>query len=76
MLCLPEEFCKRFGRLDLTFPQPVPPGSTVTVMLKPWNNPSMADTYMFEVTAFPAGPNPSPSSLGYGTLRIYMPDRF
>lgn len=63
-------------RFDLTFPQPVPPGSTVTVMLKPWNNPSMADTYMFEVTAFPAGPNPSPSSLGYGTLRIYMPDRF
>jgi hypothetical protein len=36
----------------------------------------MADTYMFAVTAYPAGPNPSPTPLGYGTLRIYMPDRF
>jgi hypothetical protein len=26
---------------------------------------------MFAVNAFPAGPNPSPSPLGYGTLRIY-----
>jgi hypothetical protein len=26
---------------------------------------------MFQVTAFPAGPNPSPAPLGYGTLRIY-----
>ena len=60
----------------LAFPQPVPPGSTVTVVLKPWNNPGMADTYMFQVTAFPAGPQPSPTPLGYGTLRIYMPDRF
>jgi hypothetical protein len=60
----------------VSFPQPVPPGSTLTLMLKPWNNPSMADTYMFAVTAYPAGPNPSPTPLGYGTLRIYMPDRF
>jgi len=60
----------------MRFPQPVPPGSTLTVMLKPWNNPVMADTYMFRVTAFPAGPDPSPTPLGYGTLRIYMPDRF
>jgi hypothetical protein len=40
-------------------------------MLKPWYNPSQSDTYMFQVTAFPAGPNPSPAPLGYGTLRIY-----
>ncbi|MEB3234961.1 MAG: DUF2808 domain-containing protein [Cyanobacteriota bacterium] len=60
---------------SLNFPEPVPPGSTLTVMLKPWNNPSMADTYMFEVMAYPSGPDPSPTPLGYGTLRIYMPDR-
>ena len=60
----------------LRFPEPVAPGSTLTVALKPWNNPAMADTYMFQVTAFPDGPNPSPTPLGYGTLRIYMPDRF
>ena len=63
-------------RFIVRFPEPVPPGSTLTLMLKPWNNPGMADTYMFQVTAFPAGPNPSPTPLGYGTLRIYMPDRF
>ena len=51
-------------------------GNTLTVVLKPWNNPSMADTYMFQVTAFPSGPAPSPAPLGYGTLRIYTPDRF
>jgi hypothetical protein len=61
---------------SLTFPEPVPPGNTVTVMLKPWNNPAMADTYMFQVNAFAAGPNPWPTPLGYGTLRIYQPDRF
>lgn len=60
----------------VVFPQPVPPGNTVTLLLKPWSNPSMADTYMFQVTAFPSGPNPSPAPLGYGTLRIYMPDRY
>ena len=55
----------------ISFPQPVQPGNTVTVVLRPWTNPAQADTYMFAVNAYPAGPNPSPSSLGYGTLRIY-----
>lgn len=58
-------------RFSLTFPQPVPPGSTLTVVLQPWNNPIQADTYMFEVMAYPAGPNPVAASLGYGTLNIY-----
>ena len=48
--------------------------SNVTVMLKPWANPSVSDTYMFQVQAFPAGHNPSPASLGFATLRIYDPD--
>lgn len=58
----------------VTFPQPVAPGSTVTVVLRPWTNPGQADTYMFQVTAWPAGANPEPSALGFGTLRIYPPD--
>ena len=58
-------------RFSVSFPEPIAPGRTVTVMLKPWHNPSQSDTYMFQVTAFPAGPNPSPAPLGYGTLRIY-----
>ena len=55
----------------IRFPEPVQPGNTVTVVLRPWTNPAQADTYMFAVNAFPSGPNPSPSPLGYGTLRIY-----
>lgn len=55
----------------ITFPEPVQPGNTVTVVLRPWTNPALADTYMFAVNAYPAGPNPSPAPLGYGTLRIY-----
>lgn len=66
-------FDSSLRRFNLTFPEPVPPGSTVTVAIKPWYNPSQSDTYMFEVTAFPAGPNPWPTPLGFGTLRIYSP---
>jgi hypothetical protein len=67
-------FDPNLRRFTLTFPEPVPPGSTLTVVLRPWHNPGQSDTYMFEVTAFPAGPNPSPTPLGYGTLRIYDPN--
>lgn len=60
--------------ITVRFAQPVPPGSTLTVRLQPWANPVTADTYMFQITAFPAGPNPTPAPLGFGTLRIYRPD--
>ncbi|MFZ0408549.1 MAG: DUF2808 domain-containing protein [Cyanobium sp.] len=60
--------------ITINFPEPVLPGSTVTVMLKPWYNPATADTYMFQVTAWPAGPQPVASPIGAATLRIY--DRF
>ena len=61
-------------RFTLTFPEPVPPGATVTVSLRPWFNPIQADTYLFQVTASPAGPNPVSSPVGVGTLRIYQPN--
>lgn len=67
-------FSQQERLISVRFPQPVAPGSTLTVRLKPWNNPTMADTYMFQVTAFPAGPNPRPALLGFGTLRIYRAD--
>lgn len=53
------------------FPQPPQPGQTITVALRPWYNPSQADTYMFAVQALPAGPNPVPASLGFATMPIY-----
>ncbi len=61
-------------RFTLTFPEPVPPGETVTVSLRPWFNPMQADTYLFQVTASPAGPGPVASPVGVGTLRIYQPN--
>jgi hypothetical protein len=61
-------------QFTIRFPEPIAPGGTVTVALKPWNNPAQSDTYMFQVTAYPAGDNPSPAPLGFGTLRIYDPD--
>ena len=68
------QFDSAARRFTLTFPEPIQPGSTLTVVLKPWNNPASSDTYMFQVTAYPAGPNPSPTPVGFGTLRIYDPD--
>lgn len=60
--------------ITVDFPQPVPPGETVTVVLRPWTNPNFADTYLFQVVVWPAGPNPVPSPVGTATLRIY--DRY
>jgi hypothetical protein len=33
----------------------------------------VADTYLFQVLAWPAGPDPVASPVGVGTLRIYDP---
>lgn len=61
-------------RFSIRFPRPVAPGNTVTLVIRPWSNPAQSDTYLFQVTAYPAGANPSPAPLGFGTLRIYDPD--
>ena len=57
--------------MTLEFPEPVPPGSTLTVSVVPWTNPIQSDTYLFQVVAYPAGPDPLGSPVGVGTLRIY-----
>lgn len=57
--------------ITVEFPEPVPPGSTVTVKLVPWTNPMQSDTYLFAAEVLPAGPNPQPSPAGVATLRIY-----
>lgn len=63
-------------RITVRFLQPPSPGQTLTVALRPWHNPSQADTYMFAVQALPAGPNPAPASLGFATMPIYDGVRF
>ena len=57
--------------MRVSFPEPVPPGNTVTTVLIPWFNPMQSDTYQFEVVVFPDGPNPQGSPAGVATLRIY-----
>ena len=58
--------------MTVDFPEPVSPGNTVTVSVIPWTNPMQSDTYLFDVEAFPAGPNPVGSPVGIATLRIYQ----
>ncbi|WP_071881625.1 DUF2808 domain-containing protein [Cyanobium gracile] len=70
------DFDSAARRFSLSFPEPVPPGATVTVSLRPWFNPVQADTYLFQVTVIPAGPGPVPSPVGVGTLRIYQPNEW
>ncbi|MFM2080014.1 MAG: hypothetical protein RLZZ219_696 [Cyanobacteriota bacterium] len=69
-------FDARSRRMRVRFPQPPEPGQTITVALRPWANPSQADTYLFAVQALPAGPDPVPASLGYATMPIYDGPRF
>ena len=65
------QFDQNERRITVQFLQPPQPGQTVTVALKPWNNPFQSDTYMFSVQAVPAGPNPVPASLGFATMPIF-----
>ncbi|MBW4626288.1 MAG: DUF2808 domain-containing protein [Brasilonema octagenarum HA4186-MV1] len=57
--------------LSLIFDPPVPPGRTITLALKPVQNPTVAGVYLFGVTAFPPGEQPHGQFLGYGRLQFY-----
>lgn len=58
---------------EIRFPQPVAPGQTLTLALRPQRNPGQADTYLFAVTAFPAGPEPMATPVGFARMPIYDP---
>lgn len=57
--------------LSLTFDPPVSPGKTITIGLKPVQNPTVAGVYLFGVTAFPAGEKSHGQFLGFGRLQFY-----
>lgn len=61
--------------ITIVFDPPIPPGTTFTISLQAQQNPSMAGAYFFDVTAFPAGANPSPFELGMARLQFYAPFR-
>ncbi|MFH7025584.1 MAG: DUF2808 domain-containing protein [Heteroscytonema crispum UTEX LB 1556] len=57
--------------VELTFDPPVSPGKTITIALKPVQNPMVEGVYLFGVTAFPAGEISHGQFLGFGRLHFY-----
>jgi Protein of unknown function (DUF2808) len=57
--------------VSMTFNPPVLPGKTVTVAMKPVQNPTVPGVYLFGVTAFPTGEKAYGQFLGYGRLQFY-----
>jgi hypothetical protein len=60
--------------LTLTFDPPVEPGTTVTVGVRPRNNPLSEGVYLFGITAYPPGEQVHGQFLGYGRLHFYRQD--
>ncbi|MGF1569809.1 MAG: DUF2808 domain-containing protein [Nodosilinea sp.] len=60
--------------LTVLFDPPLPPGSSVTLALKPTRNPRFAGVYLFGATAFPVGQDVRPTFMGYARLTFYERD--
>ncbi len=56
--------------INVTFATPIQPGSQLTIGLKPRRNPDKSGFYLFGVTAFPAGEEPT--GLYLGVARFYF----
>jgi len=57
--------------VNVVFNPPVPPGTTFTVRLEAYRNPGLDTTYLYNVTVFPSGSNPTAFPLGVGQLSFY-----
>lgn len=62
---------KETKAVTIRFDPPVPPGRTLTIGLRPYQNPTVGGVYLFGVTAFPAGEKPNGQFLGFGRLQFY-----
>lgn len=58
--------------VQLTFGQPLPSGQKITVQFYPMPNPHGGGTYLFDVSALPAGSKPHPQFLSFGRLTFYQ----
>lgn len=58
------------GETTVVFDTPVEPGNTVTISVKPKQNPSVDGVYLFGVTAYPTGENSPGLYLGSGRIHI------
>lgn len=59
--------------ISITFDPPISPGTTVTILLEAQRNPSLVGVYFFDITAYPAGTNPTPLALGAGRFHFHTP---
>jgi len=57
--------------VSVNFDPPVTPGQTVTIALRPVNNPSFSGVYLLGVTAFPVGEKSHGQFLGFGRFQFY-----
>jgi Protein of unknown function (DUF2808) len=62
--------------LSVVFDPPVPPGTVVTLDLRPKRNPLRDGIYLFGVTAYPEGKDGYGQFLGYGRLQFDGSDLF
>jgi hypothetical protein len=60
------------GMISIAFANPVPPNTTFTLTLQPYNNPDEAGTYLFRLQVYPAGTNPIGLDLGVGRFSFYQ----
>lgn len=62
---------KKARTISVTFSPPVPPGTTLTIRLRPVQNPRNSGIYMFGVTAFPPGEQVHGQFLGFARFHFY-----
>lgn len=62
--------------ITVEFDRPVPPGSSVTIGIKPRRNPDYGGAYLFGVTAYPPGEKSRGLYLGPGRLNFYRSNDF
>jgi Protein of unknown function (DUF2808) len=61
------------GAVRLGFAEAIPPGGQVNIEFYPMRNPRLGGTFLFEVTALPAGETVHPQFLSYGRITFYSP---
>ncbi len=62
---------KKTRTVTVVFDPPLAPGKTITIGLRPVQNPSTSGVYLFGVKAFPAGEKTAGQFMGYGRLQFY-----
>ncbi len=62
---------KKTRTVTVVFDPPIAPGQTITIGLRPVQNPFSSGVYLFGVKAFPAGTKTAGQFMGYGRLQFY-----